>query len=324
MDAAQPDWLSTVYSNSVLVTQVKPIAGQSGAEGLTSSSSMPALMADMIEELGIKPGMRVLEIGTGTGYNAAILCHLLGDDAVTTLDIDQELVAQAKDRLAGLGYQPSFDPQPATYDRILATHAVAEIPADWIRWSKPGGVILTDLRSPANSILGAWAKLTVSDDGQTATGVLMPARGFFMSARVTPELADIGEVMPEFTADEHERRAESIEARPTAVPASVFDSEAFGLYFWRQSPEISWWVGEGTAGLNGRRAESWAYVEDLVVHYGGVEDLWVQVERAFAAWAAAGKPEMPTWKVVVNAAGRLTVVLPGAALTAVLEKGAVE
>jgi protein-L-isoaspartate O-methyltransferase len=310
VDASASEWLPTVYSNSVLITQVRPIEGQENAVGFTCSSSMPALMADMIEELGIKPGMRVLEIGTGTGYNAAILCHILGDKAVTTVDIDPELIAEAKDRLAGLGYHPSFDPRPGSYDRILVTHAVADIPAQWLRWSKPDGVILTDLRSPTNGNLGAWAKITVANDQTTAFGVLMSPRGFFMNARRVPEFADAGDSLPEFTEAQHQQRAALTETRQTEVPASVLDSDDFGMYLWRQSPELTWWEGEGTAAVNGPHGDSWAYVADGVVHHGGREDLWMSVERAYKTWDGAERPRMSTWLLKVDESGATTVELP--------------
>ena len=57
-----------------------------------SSASAPAIMAIMLELLDVAPGQRVLEIGAGTGYNAALLAHLVGDaGTVTSLDIDQEV-----------------------------------------------------------------------------------------------------------------------------------------------------------------------------------------------------------------------------------------
>jgi protein-L-isoaspartate(D-aspartate) O-methyltransferase len=310
VDDSHADWLTTVYSNSPLVTQLKPIEGQPGSETYTSSSSMPAVMADMIEELGIRPGMKVLEIGTGTGYNAAILCHLLGDDAVTTIDIDAELVDLARERLASLGYHPSFEPESGSYDRILATHSVDDIPAEWLRWGKPGAVILTDLRAPANSAMGAWTKIAISNDGASAIGALMPARGYFMGARRTPDFAHAGETMPEFTDEEHQARAELMETRATKVPASVLETGDFGLYLWRQLPDVQWWAGNGTASLNGPRAESWAYVTEDMVHHGGREDLWSPVERAYSAWDEAGRPGMSTWLVKVDKSGSTTVDLP--------------
>lgn len=96
-----------------------------------SSSSQPAVMAIMLEQLGVESGQRVLEIGAGTGFNAAVLAHLVGEvGAVTTIDVDKDLVAQARRNLdtAGLtrvdvvcadgadGWAES-----APYDRIMLT-----------------------------------------------------------------------------------------------------------------------------------------------------------------------------------------------------------
>ncbi len=69
-----------------------------------SSSSQPAIMAIMLEQLGVEPGQRVLEIGAGTGYNAALLGHLVGEaGAVTTVDIDADLVEQGRRHLDAAG-----------------------------------------------------------------------------------------------------------------------------------------------------------------------------------------------------------------------------
>src|SRR5882672_8921549 len=65
------EWLSGVYDDVPLVTQATPASDIVSPAGLpTSSSSMPTVMAEMLEALGLQPGHRVLEIGTGTGYNA--------------------------------------------------------------------------------------------------------------------------------------------------------------------------------------------------------------------------------------------------------------
>ena len=70
-----------------------------------SSASQPAIVAIMLQQLGIEPGMRVLEIGAGTGYNAALLAELTGPTGhVTTVDIDEEIAAEARAHLDAAGY----------------------------------------------------------------------------------------------------------------------------------------------------------------------------------------------------------------------------
>ncbi len=106
----------------------------------------------MLEALDISLGMSVLEIGTGTGYNAALLCHRLGSACVTSVDIDPALVDAARERLAALGYTPRLAardgsagyPPGAPYDRVIATVGVHVIPAAWIGQTREGGRILAN------------------------------------------------------------------------------------------------------------------------------------------------------------------------------------
>src|SRR3984957_20846224 len=70
-----------------------------------SSSSQPAIMAIMLAQLGLAPGQRVLEIGAGTGYNAALMKHIVGPSGhVVSVDIEPDLVVAARDHLASAGY----------------------------------------------------------------------------------------------------------------------------------------------------------------------------------------------------------------------------
>src|SRR5918999_4098805 len=67
----------------------------------TSSASQPSMMAIMLEQLDLRPGHRVLEIGAGTGYNAALIARIVGPSgAVTAVDIDEDLVDRAAVHLA--------------------------------------------------------------------------------------------------------------------------------------------------------------------------------------------------------------------------------
>lgn len=96
--------------------QGQPVNGVS-----TSSSSAPSLMALMLEALDVHDGHKILEIGTGTGYNTALLCHRVGPRQVTSIDIDPGLIANARQRLAMFNYAP----QLATFDGTAGCRARA-------------------------------------------------------------------------------------------------------------------------------------------------------------------------------------------------------
>jgi protein-L-isoaspartate(D-aspartate) O-methyltransferase len=120
-----------------------------------SSSSQPTIMALMLDQLGIAPGHRVLEIGAGTGYNAALLTELVGPDgAVVSIDIDQAIVDGATEHLAAAGYPQvtvichdgadGYAPS-APYDRIIATVGVWDLAPAWLEQLAPGGRIVVPL-----------------------------------------------------------------------------------------------------------------------------------------------------------------------------------
>jgi len=98
--------------------------------------SQPYIVALMTQLLDLKPGEKVLEIGTGSGYQAAVLAHLT--DRVYSIEIKPELARNAERRLKGLGYETiqlrSGDgyagwKEHAPYDAIIITCAAPEVPA---------------------------------------------------------------------------------------------------------------------------------------------------------------------------------------------------
>ncbi len=141
--------LADAYSVTALVTQWRTADGL-GNKRPTSSASAPGAVAVMLERLNIQDHHRVLEIGTGTGYNAALLCHRLGAVNVYSTDIDPALINQARRALNSLGYPPTLVAADgylgltdgAPYDRILATCAITHIPPESIRQLALGGRIV--------------------------------------------------------------------------------------------------------------------------------------------------------------------------------------
>ena len=155
-----------------------------------SSSSQPAIMAIMLEQLALEPGHHVLEIGAGTGYNAALMAHIVGEGGrVVTVDIDADLVESAQAHLQAAGYarvqvvcgDGGFGfPQGAPYDRIILTVGASEIAPAWREQLKPEGrlVLPLSIKGPQKSVAFArqadhFVSLSVQDCG------FMSLRGAF-------------------------------------------------------------------------------------------------------------------------------------------------
>ncbi|WP_083682888.1 methyltransferase domain-containing protein [Actinoalloteichus fjordicus] len=173
-----PEAFDMVYSNVALVTDVDDGRG-------VSSSSMPGLMTRMLELLDVHDGLNVLEIGTGTGYNTALLCARLGDQYVSSIDVDY--VDAAQRRLASLGYLPHLwtgdgidgIPDRGPFDRIISTVAVSHIPPAWFHQLADGGAILTDIKvNPAAGNLVLLRKRGDISEGRFDAG-----RACFMDMR---------------------------------------------------------------------------------------------------------------------------------------------
>ncbi len=148
-EIAAKQGVEAVYRNAPLPVKVD-------ARGRwLSSSSQPSMMALMLEQLELTPGQRVLEIGAGTGYNAALLRHLVGSAGrVTTVEIDSALARKARSALRASGYavrvvhgdgRVGFPPG-APYDRIIVTASAKEIPNAWLAQLRSGGRLVLPLQ----------------------------------------------------------------------------------------------------------------------------------------------------------------------------------
>lgn len=323
VEPPNPEFGQEVYSTRALITQIDgddnnaTVARNSRVKGIaTSSSSAPTLMMLMLEALNVHDGHRVLEIGTGTGYNAALLCHRLGAANVTSIDIDADLVDRARERLATLGYSPYLAatdgtggcPDRAPFDRIMGTVGFLHVPDVWIEQTVPGGKILIPLDLVGRA--GLLALLTVHTDGKTE-GTFLQDFGGFMPIRANQHQAL--DVLS--TVDDHdgEERETTLPVDWATNPAKLFEFFAAlltGGYDWLRfipndgGPTETWltqpngsWVCH-TTDPNGKKT----------VRQGGPVRFWDNIETAYEKWRQLDQPTRERFGLTVHG-GRHTVWL---------------
>ncbi|WIV52906.1 methyltransferase domain-containing protein [Amycolatopsis nalaikhensis] len=311
------DWLRAVYHDDALLTDFD----EQGI--LVSSCSAPTVVATMLEHSGATEGNSVLEIGTGTGWTAALLSHRLGAGSVTSVDVNPTYVDQARQRLDALGLAPTLAvadgylgyPRRAPYDRIIATASLRQVPPAWLAQVRPGGTILTDIRG---AFAGNLARLTVEDD-QSAHGQFIPARLNFMPLR-SPEQPFL--IQPELS-----RRAvsEGGESRTTRLAPGVLRERGRVFAFFAQlampgtdSGYIKVTDGPMYFCLLDPHTGAWARVEvtpgdpaaDRQVWQGGHRRLWDELEAAHERWLQLQQPRPEDFTILITPDAEQVVTHP--------------
>ena len=149
--------------------------------GYGQTISQPYIVGYMTERLGLTPRSRVLEIGTGSGYQAAVLAEIAGD--VYSVEIVPQLATEAEARLRRLGYgrvrvrhADGFYgwPEAAPFDAIIVTAAAGFVPPPLVQQLRPGGRMII----PVGSVYGAQSLVLVEKaaDGAVTTRALLAVR----------------------------------------------------------------------------------------------------------------------------------------------------
>jgi protein-L-isoaspartate(D-aspartate) O-methyltransferase len=150
-----------------------------------SSSSATAIMAPMLEALDVRPGMRILEIGTGTGYNAALLARLVGPSGqVMSVELDAEIAASARRVLRADGYPVRVVTgdgragcnRYAPFDRVIVTASACAVPRAWRDQLVEGGLVEFPLRF--NDSFGTQLVATFRRDGAQLRSTEVISGGF--------------------------------------------------------------------------------------------------------------------------------------------------
>lgn len=300
-----------------------PIAARPGdAPGLTS---MPSVVMALLRDLDVRPGMRVLHVGTGSGWVAGLLAHRLGSDRVVTVDGDGLVADAARRRLHAAGLRPTVlhgdgaegDPAGAPFDRLIATCGLRSIPGAWVEQVRPGGIILAPWGT-AFSAQRAPVKLVVGSDGKSACGDFLRSPEFLRARGSSGMWSGHPDSEPDH------RPATVRRSRTTPGPEGLtglgpYAAQDFvlGLIVPHATHTVRRLVDGGmTARFSSLRGDgSWARVSWAgdggpgEVCQDGERSLWDEVEDALAWWEAEERPSVDCFGLTVDVDGGQTVWL---------------
>ncbi|RSO07071.1 protein-L-isoaspartate O-methyltransferase [Streptomyces sp. WAC 06783] len=271
----------------------------------TSSLSCQAVVVDMLDSLKLEPGHRVLELGAGTGWNAALAAYRAGPGRVTSVEVDPNLAAEARENLKSTGVVASVQvgdgaegwPAGAPYDRVISTYAVDEVPWAWVEQTRPAGRIVTPWGR-----LGHVA-LTVAADGRLATGwmqglaTFMPARGTEQGTRSLSQIRSSTPVESErpFTRDPRPLHSNGslLFALRVQLPDVRVHTEA-------DDDAVTVWLHDGCSS----RATLTAPASGPGTAYqGGPRRLADEVEEAWTRWETNGAPSLYDFGMTITPEG---------------------
>ena len=146
-------------------------------EGQTISA--PHMVAVMCDRLELDADERIIEIGTGCGYHAAVTAELVGSGNVYTVEYHEDLAREAESRLSGLGYGVHVRagdgregwPEAAPFDAAYLTCAAPEFPRRVVEQVRPGGRLLAPLGDRRQVLVAAWKRADGSLDREEHGGV---------------------------------------------------------------------------------------------------------------------------------------------------------
>ncbi|GAA4238569.1 methyltransferase domain-containing protein [Actinomadura meridiana] len=305
-------WWTAVYSDMSVITQRDEGAGDPGsAEGSASSSnSAPGVVFPFLELLAPVKGERLLDIGTGTGWTAALLSDRVGSANVTSVEVDPQVAARAAENIGAAGFTPTLIvgdgvagwPTGAPYDGIHVTCGVREIPYEWVRQLRPGGRAVL----PWMPGVGGFKVLLKATENGTAGGTFHGGAGYMMLRSQRP-----GSGWAKHHPDDAQVRTSRLD------PVQVMEAEAGAdLALLMNVPRL---VMLRMVNDNGEKSCFLAEVDDprgswatcdsspsgghTVTQYGD-RSLWDEVETAFLQWRDLGSPGPDQFSLVVEPRGQ--------------------
>ncbi|MBB1252860.1 methyltransferase domain-containing protein [Streptomyces sp. OF3] len=311
-------WYEAADSDVPIVTQWDDGTHDGPGPGAlpTSSSSMPSVVYSLLHDLDVEEGMRVLDVGTGTGETAGALAHRLGGENVTTIEVDPSVSATAHGRLSQVGLRPHVvvgdgfkgHRDTAPYDRILATVGIRSVPPNWIAQTRAGGVILAPWGT-LYSNLDAMVRLKVT--GDEAVGSFTRSVEFMkLRAQRGPEVHHSG-YLSAGPLEGAERTTTDLTEEELIAGRFADLQFVLGL----RVPQCRQSVADKRDGQRpvwfyGLADRSWACVmfrdgeRHASVWQSGPRRLWDEVAAAYRWWRSQGSPELTRFGLTATESGQ--------------------
>jgi protein-L-isoaspartate O-methyltransferase len=304
VDGARPEqrehWLDAVYdARESLVTEYDP-----GTNYPTSSATMPSIVLSLLESLHVDPGQWILDVGTGSGYLTALACERVGSDRVTSIDLDDQIVELARQRLDEAGYTPCVvggdgftgHLPNAPYDRIVSTVSVHRVPRAWIEQTRPGGLIVATM--PEMTV-----RLQRHEDG-SASGRFIAGYAFMWMRRHAPDHRRDEELVALVHSGGDRRDAPShlrTMLSGQGIPAFWGLARLIHMPF-----DTVVAAGPGQTGIIEASDGSWVLIDIGRGHItqGGPRSLWDAFEALYERLDEAGRPPRESFGLTVHPDGR--------------------
>ncbi|MGW2033762.1 methyltransferase domain-containing protein [Streptomyces spinosus] len=312
LDGSHPEdreeWLALIHGDESILLQRDGEPLDSLARGpvtgghMTSMSSYTPATVEALQVLGLAPGLRYLELGTGPGVCLALAATITGPGLATGVERDAHMAAFARRNLDRLGVGATMAEGDAldglearaSYDRIHSGIGVPCVPPAWVERLAPGGRLLTTLATRTPSWPGQLL-VTRSHRGRDEAVLRGRPRGY------RPMLG-----YRWLSALDHRARikADPGTARPTPLAPPPDDAYGFWLAAAYLAPGLVRDFQARTMTIVAPEDDSWAVAgpADGTVRVHGPRDVWADLEDLHARWEEAGRPE--TYRVdLTDAAG---------------------
>ncbi|TGB03233.1 methyltransferase domain-containing protein [Streptomyces sp. MZ04] len=305
---APQEWDELVCAKGQVITQLSSSTFD-GAPVPSSSSSAPEAVASMLALLDCSPGARVLDLGSGTGWTAALLAAY--GALVVTIEADPDLAQKVRANLGGCRPPVTMlcadatrgHAQGAPYDALHCAFSVRHIPGTWVGQVRPGGRIVVPFGSLFSNT--GLLRLTVRANGEEAEGHFVGGVAFMWERGQRPAWSEAAADAPELSAAAGD---------PRAVLATGAARWAIGL----QVPGVTWdpvpaggdrllrlWCTDGSWATVA--VDAWSTAD--AVAQCGPRRLWDEVCAAWTWWDGHGRPARTRFGVSADRSGTCRIWL---------------